>query len=45
VRRCPIGIGTMTSQGTPCGRFTRAIQRGHLFAGEMTAREMGQLSH
>jgi hypothetical protein len=34
----------MTSQGTASGRFTRAIQRGHLFAAEMAAREMGSLS-
>ena len=34
----------MTSQGTAHGRFTRAIQRGHLLAAEMAAREMGQLS-
>jgi hypothetical protein len=34
----------MTSQGTAAGRFTRAIQRGHLFAAEMAAREMGHLS-
>jgi hypothetical protein len=33
----------MTSQGTPHGRFSRAIQRGHLFAAEMAAREMGSL--
>jgi hypothetical protein len=35
---------TMTSQGTASGRFTRAIQRGHLFAAEMAAREMGRMS-
>jgi hypothetical protein len=34
----------MTSQGTASGRFTRAIQRGHLLAAEMAAREMGHLS-
>jgi hypothetical protein len=34
----------MTSQGTPRGRFGRAIQRRHVFAAEMAAREMGQLS-
>jgi hypothetical protein len=35
---------TMTSQGTPQGRFQRAIQRRHLNAAEMAAREMGGLS-
>ncbi len=34
----------MTSQGTASGRFTRAIQRGHLFVAETAAREMGHLS-
>jgi hypothetical protein len=34
----------MTSQGTAHGRFTRAIQRGHLLAAETAAREMGTLS-
>jgi hypothetical protein len=34
----------MTSQGTAHGRFTRAVQRGHLLAAEMAAREMGHLS-
>jgi hypothetical protein len=34
----------MTSQGTPHGRFTRAIHRGHVQAAEMAAREMGGLS-
>jgi hypothetical protein len=34
----------MTSQGTASGRFTRAIKRGHLFAAEMAARDMGTLS-
>jgi hypothetical protein len=34
----------MTSQGTAHGRFQRAIQRGHLFAAERAAREMGSLS-
>src|SRR5215475_2122355 len=34
----------MTSLGTASGRFTRAIQRGHLFAAELAAREMGHLS-
>ena len=34
----------MTSQGTPHGRFQRAIARRHLHAAEMAAREMGGLS-
>jgi hypothetical protein len=34
----------MTSQGTARGRFGRAIQRRHLDAAEMAAREMGELS-
>ena len=34
----------MTSQGTPCGRFQRAIHRRHVQAAEMAAREMGGLS-
>lgn len=34
----------MTSQGSAHGRFARAIQRRHLRAAEMAAREMGQLS-
>jgi hypothetical protein len=34
----------MTSQGTARGRFGRAIQRGHLLAAEVAAREMGSLS-
>jgi hypothetical protein len=34
----------MTSQGTAHGRFQRAIQRRHLNAAEMAAREMGGLS-
>src|SRR5262249_53978025 len=34
----------MTSQGTAHGRFTRAINRGHLLAAEMAARELGELS-
>jgi hypothetical protein len=34
----------MTSQGTPHGRFERAIHRGHVQAAEMAAREMGGLS-
>jgi hypothetical protein len=39
-RRSPSGIVTMTSQGTASGRFTRAIQRGHLLAAETAARGM-----
>lgn len=34
----------MTSQGTAHGRFQRAIQRGHLLAAEMAAREMGTVN-
>ena len=34
----------MTSQGSAHGRFTRAIQRGNLFAAEMAARGLGWLS-
>jgi hypothetical protein len=34
----------MTSQGTPRGRFQRAINRRHVQAAEMAAREIGQLS-
>jgi hypothetical protein len=34
----------MTSQGTAHGRFQRAIQRRHLHAAEMAARELGGLS-
>jgi len=34
----------MTSQGTARGRFQRAINRRHLLAAEMAAREMGGLS-
>ena len=34
----------MTSQGTPHGRFQRAINRRHVQAAEMAAREMGGLS-
>jgi hypothetical protein len=34
----------MTSQGSPHGRFQRAIVRRHLLAAEMAAREMGSLS-
>jgi hypothetical protein len=31
-------------KGTASGRFTRAVQRGHLLAAEMVVREMGSLS-
>jgi hypothetical protein len=34
----------MTSQGTPHGRFQRAMHRRHVQAAEMAAREMGGLS-
>jgi hypothetical protein len=34
----------MTSQGSADGRFTRAIQRRHLHAAEIAARELGGLS-
>src|SRR6059058_1401664 len=34
----------MTSQGSAHGRFQRAIQRRHLFAAEIAAREMGSIS-
>jgi nucleotidyltransferase/DNA polymerase involved in DNA repair len=34
----------MTSQGTAGGGFQRAINRGHVLAAEMAAREMGGLS-
>jgi hypothetical protein len=34
----------MTSQGSAHGRFQRALQRRHLVAAEMAAKEMGQLS-
>jgi hypothetical protein len=34
----------MTSQGTAHGRFQRAIQRRHLNAAEMAARELGGLN-
>ena len=34
----------MTSQGSAHGRFTRAINRRHVQAVEMAAREMGGLS-
>src|SRR5262249_47250678 len=34
----------MTSQGSSSGRFTRAVQRGHLFTAEMPARELGHMS-
>jgi hypothetical protein len=34
----------MTSQGSAHGRFQRAIQRRHVRAAEMAAKEMGQVS-
>ena len=34
----------MTSQGSPGGRFERAVSRGQLFHAELAAREMGKLS-
>src|SRR5262249_48323701 len=34
----------MTSQGTPHGRFQRAIDRRHVPQAEIAAREIGQLS-
>jgi hypothetical protein len=34
----------MTTQGTPHGRFQRAIHRRHVQAAEIAAREMGGLS-
>src|SRR2546423_12830618 len=34
----------MTSQGTPHGRFTRAIAQKNLRGAEMAARELGSLS-
>src|SRR5262245_30058974 len=34
----------MTSQGTPHGRFQRALQRGQLFHAELAARELGKLT-
>jgi hypothetical protein len=34
----------MTSQGTPHGRFQRAIERGQLFQAELAARELGWLN-
>jgi hypothetical protein len=34
----------VTSQGTAHGRFQRAVQRGHVDAAEMAAREIGSLS-
>jgi hypothetical protein len=42
--RRPSGIEAMTSQGTPHGRFQRAIHRRNLQNAEMAAREMGGLS-
>jgi hypothetical protein len=38
------GIGIMTSQGSPLGRFQRAIHARHLLNAETAAREMGGLS-
>src|SRR3954451_19243405 len=43
-RRRPSGIEEMTSQGTPRGRFQRAIHSRHLHNAETAAREMGGLS-
>ena len=40
----PAAIQPMTSQCTAHGRFQRAIQRRHVQAAEMAAREMGGLS-
>jgi hypothetical protein len=34
----------MTSQGTPHGRFARAIRNRHLLNAEIAAREIGELS-
>jgi len=34
----------MTSQGTAQARFQRAIKRGHVFAADLAARELGSLS-
>jgi hypothetical protein len=34
----------VTSEGSASGRFTRAIQQGHLFNAEQAAREMRRLS-
>ncbi len=34
----------MTSQGTPHGRFQRAIRDGSLFHAELAARELGRLT-
>jgi hypothetical protein len=42
--RSPSGFKTMTSQGSAHARFTRAIQRRHLFHAELAAREMGGLN-
>jgi len=42
--RGPSGVETMTSQGTPRGRFQRAIHSRHVQNAEMAAREMGGLS-
>src|SRR5437773_4458431 len=43
-RPSPQRHSTMTSQGTPHGRFQRAIHSRHLQNAEMAAREMGGLS-
>ena len=40
----PAASNTMTSQGTPRGRFQRAIHSRHVQNAEMAAREMGGLS-
>jgi hypothetical protein len=34
----------VTSQGSPSGRFQKAIERGNLFQAELAAREMKQLA-
>ena len=38
----PAPLPAMTSQGSPHGRFTRAIQTRNLWAAEMSLRELGQ---
>lgn len=40
----PVPFGDMTSQGTPCGRFTCACKAGNVHAAEIAMREMGQPS-
>src|SRR5436190_4099546 len=40
----PQRLPTMTSQGTPHGRFQRAIHQRNVLAAEMAAREMGGLA-